>query len=159
DPSSFLVAIEHRTQTREFIDETGEFVIAAPEESMLETVLYASTVSGKDEDKWKATGLTALRPIHVQVPLVAEALANVELRVSRVIPYDDACSLYIGEVLACHVRKDSFQGGIYVPGAKPLLWLGKMSGLPRGKRDVARYAAGMGRIWQADETSPLLRRN
>jgi hypothetical protein len=28
--------------------------------------------------------------------------------------------------------------------------------VPRGEKAVARYAAGLGRIWQADEKSPLL---
>jgi flavin reductase (DIM6/NTAB) family NADH-FMN oxidoreductase RutF len=159
DPSSFLVAIEQRCRTRELIDETGELVIAAPSERMFEVVIYAGSVSGRDEDKWAASGLTALRPTHVSVPLVAEALANLELRVSRVIPYDDSLSLYICEMLACHVRKDSFRGGIYVPGAEPLLYLGKESGLPHGDKSAARHGASLGRIFQADETSALLLRN
>lgn len=158
DPSSFLVAIDRNTKTSEFIDETGQFVVAAPEEKLFEIILYASTVSGHQENKWEASGLTALKPSHVEVPLVAEALANVELKLARIIPYDDEFSLYVGEVLACHVRKDAFKGGIYRPGSKPLLWLGKESGLPRGKKDVSRHAAGLGRIWQADESSPLLKR-
>jgi flavin reductase (DIM6/NTAB) family NADH-FMN oxidoreductase RutF len=156
DPSCFLVAVDQDTQTHQFLVETGEFVIAAPEERLLETVLYASTVSGKQEDKWEKCGLTPLRPLHVRVPLIREALANVELKVYKVIPFDSKYLLYVGEVLACHVRKDSFRGGIYLPGSTPLLWLGKESGVPRGEKAVARYAAGLGRIWQADEKSPLL---
>lgn len=156
-PSCFLVAVDRETKTYEFLEETEEFVIAAPEEKLLEVVLYASTVSGKQEDKWERCGLTPLQPLHVRVPLIREALANVELKRYRVIPFDQKYVLYVGEVMACHVKKDSFRGGIYLPGATPLLWLGKESGIPRGQKDVARYAAGLGRIWQADETSPLLR--
>ena len=55
-----------------------------------------------------------------------------------------------------YLLKDSFRGGIYLPGSTPLLWLGKKSGVPRGVKAVPRYAAGLGRIWQADERSPLL---
>jgi flavin reductase (DIM6/NTAB) family NADH-FMN oxidoreductase RutF len=155
-PSSFLVAVAQDTQTNQFLEETGEFVIAAPEERLLEVVLYASMVSGKQEDKWERCGLTPLRPCHVRVPLIREALANVELKVYKVIPFNDEYLLYVGEVMACHVRKDSFRGGIYLPGSTPLLWLGKESGVPRGVKAVPRYAAGLGRIWQADEKSPLL---
>jgi flavin reductase (DIM6/NTAB) family NADH-FMN oxidoreductase RutF len=79
-PSSFLVAVAQDTQTNQFLEETGEFVIAAPEERLLEIVLYASTVSGKQEDKWERCGLTPLQPLHVRVPLIREALANVDLQ-------------------------------------------------------------------------------
>ncbi len=157
DPSSFIVAIDLKTKTRELMDETGEFVIAAPDETSFEKVLYCGAVSGHDEDKWEACGLTAMKPTHVGVPLIAEALANIELKVARVIPFDDDYSLYVGEVQTCHVRRDSFTDGLYLPGATPLLWLGKGSSLAHARK-AARFAAGLGRIWEADEQAPILQR-
>jgi flavin reductase (DIM6/NTAB) family NADH-FMN oxidoreductase RutF len=50
--------VDQDTQTNQFLEETSEFVIAAPEERLLEVSLYASTVSGKQEDKWEKCGLT-----------------------------------------------------------------------------------------------------
>ena len=64
--------------------------------------------------------------------------------------------LYVRRTGSLYLLKDSFRGGIYLPGLTPLLWLGKESGVPRGVKSVTRYAAGLGRIWQADERSPLL---
>ena len=55
--SCFLVAVDQDTQTNQFLEKTGEFVIAAPEERLFEVALYASTVSGKQEDKWGKCGL------------------------------------------------------------------------------------------------------
>jgi flavin reductase (DIM6/NTAB) family NADH-FMN oxidoreductase RutF len=156
-PSSFLITIERKTKTGEFIEETGEFVIAAPEEKMFETVLYAGSASGHDEDKWAASGLTPLRAKHIAVPLIAEAMANVEFRVARTMPFDAEHTLYVGEVQACHVKKGCFDDGIYLPGSTPLLWLGKGSSA-FGKK-AARFAAGLGRIWEADETAPILNRS
>lgn len=157
-PSSFLVAVDRKTKTCELLDETGEFVIAAPEERMFEATLYAGSVSGHDEDKWAASGFTPLRAAHVKVPLIAEAMANVEFHVSRVIPYDADFALYIGEVLACHVKSAFFDDGLYQPGSTPLLWLGKGSSASKPRQKAARFAAGLGRIWEADEQSPLLNR-
>jgi len=156
-PSCFLLAVDQTTCTYRFLEEVPEFVIAAPDEKLFEVVVYAGSVSGKDEDKWAKCGLTPLKPLHVSVPLIREAVANVELKVARVIPFDDEYLLYVGEVRACHVKSAMFRRGIYLPEATPLLWLGKESGIDKGHKAVDRYAAGMGRIWQADAQSPLLK--
>ena len=158
EPSSFIIAVEKTTKTFELMEETGEFVIAAPNEAMLEVLVYSGAVSGHDEDKWETSGLTPARPSKGQVPLVAEALANVELKVSRKIPFDENYFLVVGEVQVCHVKKDFFRSGIYLQHADPLLWLGKASGIAPGIKTAVNHAAGMGPIRTADQESPLLKR-
>ena len=90
------------------------------------------------------------------MPLVREALANVELEVSRIWPFDDEYVLVVGKVLACHVKSEFFRGGIYQENANPLLWLGRESGTKTGDKTATHYVAGMGRTWAADHASPLL---
>lgn len=158
EPSSFLVAVERSTKTYALIMETGEFVIAAPDESLFDVALYAGAVSGYAEDKWSVLGLTPLQPKAVKVPLVREALANVELTVLRTMPYDRKYDLIVGEVKACHVKSEFFREGVYLEHANPLLWLGKASGVAAGDKTAAHYGAAMGRIFAADYGSPLLRR-
>lgn len=158
EPSSFLVAVDRNTKTYALMLETNEFVIATPDESMLDVTVYAGAVSGHDEDKWNACGLTPLRPRVGKVPLVREALANVELEVSRLIPFDRKYDLVVGLVRACYVKSAFFRHGIYKDVANPLLWLGKESGVTVGDKSAACHAAGMGKIWTADRGSPLLRR-
>jgi flavin reductase (DIM6/NTAB) family NADH-FMN oxidoreductase RutF len=155
-PSSFLVAVSRKTKSHDTIMETRQFVIAAPDESMLDIALYAGAVSGFTEDKWSACGLTPLRPKIGKVPLVREALANIELEVSQTLPFDDEYVLVVGKVLACHVKSEFFRGGIYQENASPLLWLGRESGTKTGDKTATHYVAGMGRTWAADHTSPLL---
>jgi flavin reductase (DIM6/NTAB) family NADH-FMN oxidoreductase RutF len=158
EPSSFLIAVDRKTKSYEFLLETNEFVIAAPDESMLDIAVYAGAVSGHTEDKWKASGLTPLRPRVVKVPLVREAVANVEFAVSRVMPFDSKYDLVVGLVRACHVKSALFQNGIYLEGATPLLWLGKASGVTTGDKAAICHAAGLGKTWTADHASPLLSR-
>lgn len=155
-PPSFLVAVHRRTKTYEIIMDTKEFVIAAPDESMLDIALYAGAVSGYAEDKWAASRLTPLRPNTGRVPLVREALANVELEVSRTLPFDQDYILVVGLVRACHVKSAYFRGGIYQDNANPLLWLGKESGVANDDKTATHYAAAMGETWAADHHSPLL---
>jgi flavin reductase (DIM6/NTAB) family NADH-FMN oxidoreductase RutF len=158
DPSSFIMALKKTSKTFELMEETGEFVIAAPNEAMLEILVYAGAVSGHAEDKWEASGLTAAKPSKIAVPLIAEALANVELKVARKIVFDENYFLIVGEVQTCHVKKEFFQSGVYLEHADPLLWLGKASGIMRGSKAAINHAAGMGRIWTADQESPLIKR-
>jgi flavin reductase (DIM6/NTAB) family NADH-FMN oxidoreductase RutF len=158
EPSSFLVAVDRKTKSYELLLETNEFVIAAPDESMLDIAVYAGSVSGHAEDKWDACGLTPLRPLVGKVPLVREALANVEFEVSRMIPFDHKYDLVVGLVRACHVKSAYFRRGIYRDEANPLLWLGKESGVATGDKTATCHAAGMGKIWAADPGSPLLSR-
>jgi len=158
EPSSFLVAVDRKTKTYELMLETKEFVIAAPDESMLDVTVYAGSMSGHHEDKWGACGLTPLRPSAGRVPLVREALANVELAVGRMMPFDHKYDLVVGLVRACHVKSAYFRRGIYRDEAKPLLWLGKESGVATGDKNAICHAAGMSRTWTADPGSPLLSR-
>jgi flavin reductase (DIM6/NTAB) family NADH-FMN oxidoreductase RutF len=115
-------------------------------------------VSGHTEDKWEACGLTPLRPRTGKVPLVREALANVELEVARMMPFDKQYDLVVGVVRACHVKSEFFRGGIYQDNATPLLWLGKASGVATGDKAATCYAAAMGKTRAADHGSPLLSR-
>jgi flavin reductase (DIM6/NTAB) family NADH-FMN oxidoreductase RutF len=158
EPSCFLVAVDTQTKTYELMMETNEFVIAAPDESMFDIALYSGAISGHNEDKWEASKLTPVRPSVGRVPLVREALANVELEVSRTIPFDSRYVLVVGAVRACHVKTAYFRSGIYKDGAKPLLWLGKASGETPGDKTAVNYAAGLGRTWQSDPASPLVQR-
>lgn len=158
EPSSFLVAVDRKTKSYELMMETNEFVIAAPDQSMLDVTLYSGAVSGHGEDKWAACGLTPLQPSFGKVPLVREALANVELTVSRILPFDGRYVLVVGLVQACHVKSAYFNNGIYKEAADPLLWLGKASGEPLGNKKAVYYAAEMGGIREADHASPLLSR-
>jgi len=156
-PSSFIVAVARTTKTYEIIMDTREFVLAAPDEKMSDVALYAGYVSGFSEDKWTASGLTPLRPQTGSVPLVREALANVELEVVRTLPFDEEYILVVGLVRACHVKTEFFRGGIYRDNARPLLWMGKESGLPKSATGANHYVAGVGDIWALnDAVSPLL---
>lgn len=158
EPSSFIVAISKSTKTYELLEETGEFVVAAPNEDMLDVLVYSGTASGHNEDKWARSGLTAVKPSKGSVPLVGEALGNVELKVARKIPFDDNYVLIVGEVQACLVKKGLFEAGIYLDHANPILWLGKQSGVkpPPGQK-LPTYAAGMGSIRRSNPDAPLLK--
>ena len=124
EPSRMIVAIQKRTLTYEFLLERGEFVMSAPTDKMMEIVVFGGYVSGRDVDKWQAAGLTAVQPSKISVPLIGEAIGNVEYKVAKQIPFDDEMDLFVGEVIATHMRKGVMDGELYRADANPLLYLG-----------------------------------
>jgi flavin reductase (DIM6/NTAB) family NADH-FMN oxidoreductase RutF len=155
EPSRMIVAIQKRTLTYDFLLERGEFVMSAPTDRMMDVVVFGGYVSGHDVDKWQAARLTAVRPSKISVPLIGEAIGNVEYRVARRIPFDDEMDLFVGEVLATHIRKGVMEGELYRADANPLLYLGTKydaEGKSQGK-----YYAHLRGIGPANYDSPLLK--
>lgn len=156
EPSRMVVAILKKTFTYKLILERGEFVMSAPTDKMMETVVFAGYVSGWDVDKWQATGLTPVRASKVSVPLIGEAIGNVEYRVVRQIPFDEGMDLFVGEVLATHVRKDAMEGELYREDSNPLLYMGTK--YDSAGKSLGKFYARLAGIERADYSSPLLKR-
>ena len=64
---------------------TKECVLAVPTVDMMEKVISIGDCSGKDTDKFKKFGLTALPAEKVAAPLVAECIACLECKVTDYI--------------------------------------------------------------------------
>jgi flavin reductase (DIM6/NTAB) family NADH-FMN oxidoreductase RutF len=60
---------------------TGECVLAIPAEHLATQAVKIGNTTGRDTDKFKATGLTKLPASLVSAPLIAECFANLECRV------------------------------------------------------------------------------
>jgi flavin reductase (DIM6/NTAB) family NADH-FMN oxidoreductase RutF len=64
-------------------------------------------------DEFELAGLTPVPGVEVAAPMVAEAKANLECRVVRLVPVGREpmnSTLVIGEVVAFHVREDLLDG-------------------------------------------------
>jgi len=155
EPSRMIVAIQKRTLTYEFLLERGEFVMSAPTDKMMDVVVFAGYISGHDVDKWKAAALTAVKPSKISVPLIGEAIGNVEYRVVHQIPFDEGMDLFVGEVLATHIRKGAMEGELYREDSNPLLYMGTK--YATDANPTGKYYAHLHSIEKADYESPLLK--
>jgi len=155
EPSRMIVAIQKRTLTYDLLRERGEFVMSAPSDQMMDVVVFAGYISGHDVDKWQAAGLTAVRPSKISVPLIGEAIGNVEYRVVQQIPFDAEMDLFVGEVLATHIRKGAMEGELYREDSNPLLYMGTKYG--RDGKSLGKYYAHLKGIEPANYESPLLK--
>ena len=155
EPSRMIVAIQKKTLTYDFLLERGEFVMSAPTDKMMDVVVFAGYISGHDVDKWQAAKLTAVQPSKISVPLIGEAIGNVEYKVVNQIPFDDGMDLFVGEVLATHIRKGVMEGELYREDSNPLLYMGTKYD-DQGK-STGKYYAKLKGVGKADYDSPLLK--
>lgn len=156
EPSRMIVAIMKDTFTYGLVCETGEFVMSAPTAEMMDVIVFAGRISGRDVDKWAATGLTPIKPSKISVPLIGEALGNVEYRVVKKIPFDDTMDLFVGEVLSVHIRKGTMEGELYREASNPLLYMG--SKYDENGKSLGKHYTQFSGIKSAPYESPLLKK-
>jgi flavin reductase (DIM6/NTAB) family NADH-FMN oxidoreductase RutF len=138
DPPAVAVAVRPSRHSHGLLKETPEFGVCFPPEAILPQADLCGTISGRDGDKFAATGLTREAGEKIQVPLIAECPLAVECRTRQVISLGSH-DLFIGEIVA--VRADA-----------AIL-------TPQGRIDYARIpgiAVAGGSYWAADRPlSPM----
>lgn len=77
-----------------------ECVIAIPTVDMLDKVVGIGTCSGRDTDKFRKFGLTAVPGKRVAAPRIAECLANIECKVTDIVKKHDIVVL---EAVAAYI--------------------------------------------------------
>ena len=99
-----------------FLREIPEFVLAVPDARSRAAAEVCGTVSGRDVDKWPATGLTRVPAVQVRPPAILEAQLNLECRVYATVPpphdlltpehrrrpMEEQHTIYFAEVLAAY---------------------------------------------------------
>lgn len=104
-PPLVAISIGKTRYSHKLISQTGEFVVAFPSIDMEDAVIFCGTVSGRDVDKFKETGLTPIPAKYVKPPLIAEATVNMECRVVATLETGDH-TIFVGEILATYISKE-----------------------------------------------------
>jgi len=123
DPFRYLLAVSHKTYTHEIIEESGEFVLAAPSTDLVDALTLSGMVSGRDIDKIDHLGLETVPGEAVDVPLLRDAVGNVECTVMDSFEFE-GCTYYFGNVENAFVTADGLDGRILSPDANPLAYMG-----------------------------------
>ena len=90
----------------------GVFTVNIVSEDVAEAMSLTSGTYGPGTDEFHIAGLTPVRGVVVDAPLVAESPANLECRVAQVfdIGGQGTTTLVIGDVVAIHVAEDVLDG-------------------------------------------------
>jgi flavin reductase (DIM6/NTAB) family NADH-FMN oxidoreductase RutF len=113
----FVVLVRPSRYTYRLLEETGKFTVNIAPPELKEVVQYCGTVSGRDHNKFKEKGLTAIPSKNIKTPMIKECLLHFECRVVHkndlipseletsiiptLYPKGDFHRVYFGEILAC----------------------------------------------------------
>lgn len=61
-PPKMLVVVDKNTYTRALIEASGEFALCIPSRAQAQATLQVGSHSGRDEDKFQASGLATFPP-------------------------------------------------------------------------------------------------
>lgn len=91
---------------------TGEFTVNVVTEETVKAMNLTAGDVGPDVDEFRLAGLTATAGDRVRAPRVAEAAASLECTLARTIELADppTNTVFVGDVLVLHVRKDVLDG-------------------------------------------------
>jgi len=109
DPCLILLAISHVRYSYDLIKQNHELVINVPGEELLEQTHFVGTVTGKNNDKFKESGLTPVPAKVVAPPLIEECAAHLECRVVEIFKMQSH-DLLICEVLRAEAEAELFDG-------------------------------------------------
>ncbi len=101
-PPLIAIGVSPRRHSHKLISETGQFVINVPTKEIVKEVIHCGSVSGREHDKFKETGLTPIPASIVKPPLIKECVSNMECMVVASYECGDH-TLFLGEVVSAHV--------------------------------------------------------
>lgn len=104
-PPSVAMALRDSRHTLGLIRERGEFTVNIPRSDMAAEVDFCGITSGRDTDKFSATGLTLAPSAAIGTPLIAECPYNLECRVTHEVDIGHYV-LVIGEIVESHADED-----------------------------------------------------
>ena len=84
DPPMCYISVRKERHSYDIIRRTGEFCINLTTKDMAHATDWCGVRSGRNEDKWKATGLTPMTNPHVSAPIIAESPLSICCRVREV---------------------------------------------------------------------------
>jgi flavin reductase (DIM6/NTAB) family NADH-FMN oxidoreductase RutF len=141
DPLQVGVLVYPRHFAHELIDDAEEFALNVICFDILKQARFCGTVSGREVDKWKQTGLTPAEAREVEAPLIEECIAHLECGLVDRRTHGDH-TLFVGQVLAASAEDDLFDVAWKVTERerRPVFHLGKN-----------HYAVWEERLEQAEE--------
>jgi flavin reductase (DIM6/NTAB) family NADH-FMN oxidoreductase RutF len=109
DPCLVLLVINHIRYSYELIKQNHELVINIPGEELLEQTHFVGTVTGRNINKFKESGLTAIPAKMVEPPLIEECAGHLECRVAEIFKMQTH-DLLVCEVVRAVADTELFDG-------------------------------------------------
>ena len=123
NPPMVSISVRPERYSHKILAEAKEFVINLTTEKLTWATDYCGVKSGRDIDKFKVTGLTALPGKEVKAPLIGEAPVNIECKVKE-IRHLGSHDMFIAEVVAVHADEAYMdeRGKFDLSKARPIVY-------------------------------------
>lgn len=124
DPAMCYISVRPERHSYGIIRRTGEFVINLTTEELARATDWCGVRSGRDCDKFREMGLTALPAEKVAAPIIAEAPVSIECRVKQIIPLGTH-DMFLAEVVNVQVDEayiDPVTGKFHLEKARPIVY-------------------------------------
>lgn len=102
DPAMTYISVRKERYSHHMLKENKEFVINLVSKEICRAADFCGVRSGRDLDKFKATGLTREKASTVNVPLVKESPVNIECKVTQVLELGSH-DMFLAKVTAVQV--------------------------------------------------------
>lgn len=109
DPCLVLLVIHHARYSYDLIKQNRELVINIPGEELVEQTHFVGSVTGKNINKFKESGLTPVPAKVVRPPLIEECAGHLECQVVDIFKMQTH-DLLICEVVRAVADADLFEG-------------------------------------------------
>jgi len=103
-PSLVGVGIAPSRYSYDLIRKSGEYVVNAVDEKLMEAVRICGQKSGREANKFKLANITPEKGVKVKAPCIKESPVSIECKVVKEVEVGDHI-WFIGEVLATQVRE------------------------------------------------------
>ena len=104
-PLRIGIAVAHTRHTYSLLKQEHEFVVNVPDATLLNAVKVCGSVSGRNQNKFEAAGLSQEESIVVQAISIRECGAHIECRVDREVEFEKR-TWFVSEVVAARKRSD-----------------------------------------------------
>ena len=101
NPPMVSISVRPERYSSPILKETGEFVINLTTKELTFATDYCGVKSGRDVDKFKELGLTAIPSEHLRAPMIAQSPVNIECKVREIIPLGSH-DMFLADVVAVH---------------------------------------------------------
>ena len=85
NPPMCYISVRKERHSYDIIRRTGEFAINLTTEDMARATDWCGVRSGRDNNKWEATGLTPMENEYISAPIIAESPLSICCKVRQVI--------------------------------------------------------------------------
>lgn len=105
DPAMLSISVRKERFSYPMIKESGAFVVNLTTRDLVRATDYCGVRSGKDEDKFAATGLTKGEAEKINAPIIMESPVNIECKVTQVLELGSH-DMFLAEVVNVQVSDE-----------------------------------------------------